>query len=130
MPAPVTVSETLPEEAVIELANAKLVPELVSVTDRPAALNGEAPPIVTVAPELLSVIAGVPVKELESKVVALVLTAKVAEPPRVKEVVLPVSSTEVVPVVLALMVVASVLALKMPALPARVTEPVFAVLST
>ena len=32
-------------------------------------------------------IAGVPVKELESKVVALVLTAKVAEPPRVKEVV-------------------------------------------
>jgi hypothetical protein len=74
--------------------------------------------------------AGVPVKELESKVIALVLTAKMAEPPRVKEVELPVSSTEVVPVVLATTVVASVLALNVPALPARVTEPVLAVLST
>ncbi len=130
MAAPATVRETLPEEAVIELANARLVPELVSVTDIPAALNAEAPSIVTVAPELLSVMAGVPVKELESKVIALVLTANVAEPPRVKEVVLPVSSTVVVPVVLAIRVVASVLALKVPALPARVTEPVLAVLST
>ena len=45
LPVPATVSETLPEEAVIELAKAKLVPELVSVAERPAALNGKRRPL-------------------------------------------------------------------------------------